>query len=67
MVRGKAELSVIGMPPGRQIWPPWVCPLSRTLKSVRAACRYTSGVCEIRIQNSPWGIASAAFSMLSIR
>jgi hypothetical protein len=24
MVRGRAELSVIGMPPGRQIWPPWV-------------------------------------------
>ena len=66
MERGKIESSVIGMPPGRQIWPPWVWPLSRRLKSAWAACRYTSGVCEIRIENSSWGIAAVAFSMYPV-
>src|SRR6476619_3960348 len=60
MDRGKTELSVIGIPPGRQIWPPWVWPLSRRLKPEYAACRYTSGVCEIRIENLSRGIAEAA-------
>ena len=34
---GKTEFRMIGMPPGRQIWPPWVCPLSIRLKSTCAA------------------------------
>ena len=34
---GKTEFRMIGMPPGRQIWPPWVCPLSIRLKSTYAA------------------------------
>src|SRR6478672_10863995 len=62
--RGKTELSVIGIPPGRQIWPPWVWPLSRTLKPAAAACRYTSGVCAIRMENSSRGIAAVVLSVL---
>jgi hypothetical protein len=39
MCRGSTEPRVIAILPGKQIWPPCVCPASKTLKSARAACR----------------------------
>src|ERR1700730_1204637 len=62
---GKAESSVMGMPPGRQICPPCVCPLNSRSNPECAACRYISGVWDKRIENSSCGTASAAFSILS--
>jgi len=41
---GRMESSVMGMPPGRQICPPCVCPLRSRSNPACAACRYISGV-----------------------
>jgi hypothetical protein len=52
------------MPPGKQVCPPCVCPLSISAKPACAACRQISGVCESKTTCSlPPRVARGVFEL----